>query len=293
MERMIPMSSYKKVSRILTLVLLANLFIAIMKLVVGYLVKSESISADGLHSLTDSTSNIIGLIGIRIASKPADTKHPYGYKKYESLSGLFIGVMLIFVTVKIVWGAIQWFFNPYQPNITIVSLIVMIITLIINITISSIEYKKAKEYNSAILLSDSMNTRSDILVSSSVLITIIAIKLGISPIIDPISSLIVAAVIVYASIEIFKSTTDVLVDRRVLNPERIKEIVLAFPEVKFVDKIRSRGRKDEIFIDLHIKIDPDMHIMESHRLNHEIEEKLKNEFDTNISLIAHLEPSDK
>lgn len=287
------MSSYKKVSRILTLVFFANLFIAIMKLVVGYFVKSESISADGLHSLTDTTSNIIGLVGIRIASKPADFNHPYGHKKYESLSGLFIAVMLIIVTIKIVWGAIHWFFHPYQPNITIISLIVMIITLIINITISSIEYKKAKQYNSDILLSDSMNTRSDILVSSSVLITIIAIKLGIPPIIDPISSLVVAAVIVYASIEIFKSTTGVLVDKRVLKPDKIKEVVLSFPEVRYVDKIRSRGRRDEIFIDLHIKIDPNMNIQESHHLNHEIEEKLNKEFDVNISLIAHIEPSDR
>jgi len=291
-ERVFSMSTYKKVSRILILVLVANLSIAIMKLTVGYLTKSESISADGLHSLTDTTSNIIGLIGIRIASRPVDENHPYGHKKYESLSGLLIGIMLLIVTIKIVWGAIEWFINPYTPNITILSLVIMLITLVINITVSTFEYRKAKQYNSDILLSDSINTRSDILVSSSVLLTIIAIRFGAPPIIDPISSLIVAAVIVYASIEIFKSTTGVLVDKLVIAPEKIKEVVLSFPQVKHVDKIRSRGRKDDIFIDLHIKIDPNMNINESHRLNHEIEDKLSQIFNTNIHLIAHLEPSD-
>ncbi len=287
------MSVYKSIKKVLILVLLSNLSIAVMKLAVGYIVKSEGISADGLHSLTDTITNVIGLIGIKFASKPPDESHPYGHKKYESLSGLLIGIMLIIVTIKIISGAIQWFISPYQPNITIPSLIVMVITLIINITISTFEYQKAKAYNSDILLSDSMNTRSDILVSSSVLITIIAIRLGAPAVIDPISSLVVAVVIIYASVKIFKSTTGVLVDKKVLSPDKIKEIVMSFREVMYVEKIRSRGRKDEIYIDLHLIMNPNMTIQESHDLNHKVERKLQEEFQTNIQLISHFEPSDE
>ncbi len=286
------MNTYQKISRILSIVFLSNLFIGTMKLTVGYIIKSASISADGFQSLTDCASNIIGLIGIKIASKPADLNHPYGHKKFETLSGLFIAVMLVVVTVKIISGAIAWFFNPYHPHITNSSLVIMGFTLCVNIIVSTIEYRKAKKYNSDILLSDSMNTRSDIFVSLSVIVTIVAIKLGVPPIIDPISSLIVAAVIIYASIQIFKSTTGVLVDQFVISSDEIKKIVMSFPDVKYVDKIRSRGRKDDIFVDLHIKIDPSMTIEAAHRLNHEIEKKLKQDLNSSIQLIAHLEPSE-
>ncbi|MGN1033937.1 MAG: cation diffusion facilitator family transporter, partial [Intestinibacter sp.] len=91
------MNDYKKVKNILVAILIANLLVALLKIIIGNYIKSYSVSADGLHSLSDTASNIVGIIGILIASKPCDKEHPYGHKKFEVISSLFIGVMLLFI----------------------------------------------------------------------------------------------------------------------------------------------------------------------------------------------------
>ena len=145
------------------IILLANIFIAVLKIITGSIIKSASLTADGFHSLSDASSNIVGLIGIHFASKPKDEDHPYGHNKFETLAGLFISVMLFFAGGKVILGAIERFQNPIALEISIESLIVLIFTLIVNIVVSITEYRKGKELNSPILISDSMHTRSDIL----------------------------------------------------------------------------------------------------------------------------------
>jgi cation diffusion facilitator family transporter len=98
---------YKKVRQVLWLILFANLAVAVLKIVVGTFVHSASMTADGFHSLTDGSSNIVGIIGIRLASKPVDEDHPYGHRKFETLAGLFIAGMLFFIGGKIIVEAIN------------------------------------------------------------------------------------------------------------------------------------------------------------------------------------------
>src|SRR5690606_22934806 len=126
------------------------------------LIKSASMTADGFHSLSDGSSNIVGLIGIHFASKPEDESHPYGHNKFETLAALFISFMLFLASGKIILGAFERINNPIIPEVTIESLLVLIFTLIVNIVVSLVEYRKGKELNSQILISDSMHTRSDI-----------------------------------------------------------------------------------------------------------------------------------
>ena len=206
-------NTYKKVSFVLWVILFANFTVALLKIIIGSIIHSASMTADGFHSLTDGSSNIVGLIGIRLASKPVDKDHPYGHRKFEPLTGLFIAGMLFLIGGKIVINAIGSFRNPVVPNITIESLIVLIITLGINIFVSLYEYKVGKKLGSQILISDSMHTRSDIYVSIGVLATLVGVKLGLPPIIDPIASLVVAGFIFYAAYEIFKDNSDVLLDK--------------------------------------------------------------------------------
>lgn len=284
------MDRYKKISKVLWIILIANLFVATLKIVVGQLIGSVSLVADGYHSLTDGTSNVVGLIGVKFASKPADSDHPYGHKKFETLCGMFIGFMLIFLAGRIIYGTINWFINPQTPTVTTYSLIALIITLIINIFVATYEYRKGKKLNSDILVSDSIHTKSDIFVSIGVLFTLLCIKLGLPNIIDPIASIVVSFFIIHASIEIFKSTINVLVDKNIIEPEKIKQVILKFEDIKDVHEIRTRGRNDDIYVDLHILIDPQMNILDSHDLIHSVEEKLREEINSNIQLIAHIEP---
>lgn len=286
-------SNYKRVQKILFIILLANLMVAALKIIVGSIIKSASMTADGFHSLSDGSSNVVGLIGVYFASKPEDEDHPYGHNKYETLASLLISIMLFLVAGKIILGAIERFKEPVIPEITLESLMVLIFTLVVNIVVSIIEYRKGKELNSQILISDSMHTRSDIFISLGVLATLIGVRLGISPIIDPITSLIVAGFIIHAGYEIYKVNSFVLLDGVAIDSEEIKKIVMSFEEVKDAHKIRSRGTTNNLNIDLHIEVNPKLDVEETHKLVHDIEDAIRARFNKNLQVIAHVEPHEE
>lgn len=283
-------NNFKKVQQILYIILLANLLVAALKILIGSISKSASMTADGFHSLSDGSSNIVGLIGIYFASKPEDKEHPYGHNKYETLAGLFISLMLFFAGGKLILGGIQRFKEPIIPEITIGSLVVLIFTLIVNIVVSVTEYRKGKELKSKILISDSMHTRSDIYISLGVLATLIGIKLGLPIFVDPIASLVVAGFIIHAGYDIFKENSNVLLDGVAIDSEEIRDVVMSFEDVKDAHKIRSRSNINDINIDLHILVDSKLDVEESHKLVHEIEDAIKAKFNKNLQLIAHVEP---
>ncbi|MGL5751436.1 MAG: cation diffusion facilitator family transporter [Paraclostridium sp.] len=282
--------NYKKVKQVLWIILFANLGVALLKIVVGSIINSASMTADGFHSLSDGSSNIVGLIGITLASKPIDKEHPYGHKKFEVIAGLFIGGMLLFLGGKIIIESFYRLKNPVILDISIGSLIALIITLIINIFVCTYEYRAGKKLNSYILVSDSIHTRSDIFVSIGVLITLLGVKLGLPTIIDPIASLVVAGFILHASYEIFKSTIDILVDTAVIDEELIKEIIRNFEEVKDVHNIRSRGSENDAHLDMHVMVEPHITVEKAHKLAHDIEEIVKEKINKNIQVIIHIEP---
>ncbi|WP_270942745.1 cation diffusion facilitator family transporter [Romboutsia lituseburensis] len=283
-------NNFRKIKQVLWIILFANFFVAILKILVGTTIKSASMTADGFHSLSDGASNIVGIVGIGIASKPKDKEHPYGHTKYEVIASMFIGGMLLIIAGKIILTSISRFSNPIHPTITTESLIALIITLCINIFVTTYENKIGKKLNSYILISDSMHTRSDIFVSIGVLCTLIGVKLGLPSIIDPIASLIVSGFIIYSAYEIFKSSTAVLVDQAIIDENEIENIVKTFEEVKGVHKIRNRGCGNDIHIDMHLLIDPYISIEHSHYLTHEIEDRIKNTLNKNVQVIVHLEP---
>ena len=285
-----PDSTLQKIKWVLWVILFANLAVAVVKIVVGQLIQSASLTADGFHSLTDGISNVVGLIGIQFASQPIDEKHPYGHRKYEFLTGLFIGFMLLIIAALVLYEAVNKFLQPVAPDITVVSLVALIATLIINIFVCIYEYRKGLQLGSAILISDSLHTRSDVFVSISVLFTLLGIKFGLPPIIDPIASLVVAAFIIRAAIEIIQSTSEVLVDKAVADSDTIRNIALAFPEVHGVHDIRSRGTEQELYIDMHVLIDPNMEIQDSHKLCHEVEQKICQELQVKARVMIHMEP---
>lgn len=282
--------SFKKVKRVLFIILFANLTVAVLKIVIGTIIKSSSMTADGFHSLSDGSSNIVGLIGIHFASKPVDEDHPYGHGKFEMLAGLFIAAMLFIIGIKVILNTVDRIINPIIPEISIESLIILIVTLCINVFISSYEYTKGKELNSQILISDSMHTRSDIYVSIGVLITLVCIKLGLPPVIDSFASFVVAGFILHAAYEIYVDNSGILLDKAVIDTNEIQTIVLSFKQVKDTHNIRSRGYGNVLHIDMHIMTEPEMSVEKSHELIHNIEERIRLEISNNAQVIAHLEP---
>mgnify|MGYP000918741060 CR=1 FL=1 len=284
---------FHRVKRVLWIILFANFAVALVKILVGTMIKSAGMTADGYHSLTDGSSNIVGLIGIRLASKPTDADHPYGHWKFETLAGLFISTMLFLLGGKIIIEAIGKFIRPVTPGITPESLIALSATLVVNIFVSMLEYRKGKMLNSPILISDSLHTRSDVFVSIGVLTGLGAIKLGLPPVIDPAVSLIVSGFILHAAFEIFRSNSDILVDKAVIDTDRIKSIAMSFDQIKDIHDIRSRGDENSLFIDMHIMTDPNLNIEESHELIHSLEDKIRRDINENAQITAHLEPYEK
>src|SRR5690554_170264 len=283
-------SKAAEVKRILWLILLANVLVASVKIVLGQVIKSSSMTADGFHSLTDGSANLVGLIAVFIAAKPVDENHPYGHKKFETLAGLLISVFLFFLGGNILFHAVRGFNNPVVPEITGASLLILLITLGINTIISVYELKAGERLGSNILIADSYHTRSDIYISLGVLITLAGIKLGLPAVIDSVVSLVVVVFIFHAAGEILLPTCGVLADQAVFDRSVIAKMVSEFAEVKDVHEIRSRGREDDRYIDLHIELDPAMSVEESHYLIHKIEYEIRTQIGVAVQVLIHVEP---
>ncbi len=283
-------SDYKEVKKVLWGVLVLNILVSVLKILMGVLIKSASMTADGLHSMSDASSNIVGIVGVSIASKPKDEKHPYGHKKFEIIASMFIGFILFLLSINIVIEGIDSYRNSITPNVTIESIIILFVTLIINILVSTYENKMGKKLNSHILISDSIHTKSDVFVSIGVLLTLISMKLGIPPIVDIIVSFIISGLIFYSAYEIFRDSIGILVDTALIDDDDIKKIVDEFSEIKGVHNIRSRGSKNDMHIDMHILLDPKVTIEHAHDLSHSIERSIRQKINKNAQVILHIEP---
>lgn len=273
------------------MLLAANLFVAISKILVGFVINSSSVMADGFHSISDSASNIVGIIGITLASKPKDTEHPYGHKKFETISSITIGIMLLILGFNVIKTSITKLFEPAVLNITIKSLAIILITLVINIFVAIYENKQGNNLNSRLLIADSLHTKSDIFVSIGVLVALITVKLGLPPIIDTMASFIVSFFILHASYEIIMDNISSLTDKIMVDENVITDILKEFKAIEDVHNIRSRGYNDYIFLDMHIKVDSNLNVDEAHTLVHEIESTLNTKLNKKIDLIIHVEPN--
>jgi len=293
MEEIQVQEHYRKIRRVLVLVLILNWVVATAKIIYGLLTRCSSMTADGFHSLSDGASNIIGLVGIHLSCQPTDREHPYGHRKYETFFSLGIAFLLFVVALGLLHQSMERFRNPVTPVIDIKSFIIMVTTMTINFWVMHYEHKKGKALKSDILISDAMHTKADIFTSLSVIIALVVIKLGY-PILDPITTIIISLFIAHAGYDIVKESSAVLCDTAViLNVKRIEGIVLRVKGVKACHKIRTRGRPDDIHIDLHVQVNPEMHIDNAHKVSYAIEEAIKKAIPEVTDVIVHMEPKEK
>ena len=280
---------YHEVQRVLCGVLALNVFVALAKLSYGLLSHSLSMQADGFHSLFDGVSNMIGIAGLWLAAKPPDASHPYGHKKFEMLATAGIGLMLVGTSLYLLWQTSQAFMNRVPPQVTGISFGVMIVTMTINFGVTKWERKKGKELKSDILIADSYHTASDLFTSLTVLVGLLAVRLGY-PILDPIVAILVVLVIAWTALKVFKEVIRSLVDGTQLNPEAVRSIVLATPGVLDCHAIRTRGLANHVFVDLSIHVEPHLTIEAAHQLAHQVEDSLRSQFSSVEDVIIHFEP---
>ena len=159
---------YSAVSRVLLRVLALNLIVALAKIALGAASGAVSVLSDGFHSLTDGASNIVALVGVRVASQPPDADHPYGHRKFESMASVAIVLFLLLVIVQVLWTAIERLRFPAEPSIDTLTFGVMIATLAINLGVVVYERREAQRLSSEVLLADAHHTQSDLLTSLTV-----------------------------------------------------------------------------------------------------------------------------
>jgi cation diffusion facilitator family transporter len=255
----------------------------------GYATGTVSMVSDGFHSLTDSASNVMGLVGLRAARKPPDEDHPYGHRKYETLAAAGIFVFLLFVVVEVVRAAFDRLAGVGAPEVSALSFVVMIVTLVINVMVVRYESACGRALNSELLLADATHTRSDVFTSITVLIALAGTKLGY-PLVDPIAGLVIAIFIARTGLEIARDTSGILADRVVMAEDDIRSVVMSVPEVVGCHRIRTRGSADYTFLDLHVWVPPDMPLVEAHRISHVVKDRLMHKYPQIADAIIHIEP---
>lgn len=286
------MAYYDTVRRTLIMIFALNLSVAILKGGYGLLTNSLSMSADGLHSLLDSSSNIIGLVGISLASRPPDREHPYGHSKFENFASVGIAVLLFYSCFHLIFEALDRFQHPSLPQVTPLSFAIMAVTLIINIAVSSYENTLGKKLKSSILVADSLHTRSDILASIGVILGLVAANNGY-PLADPAIALFICVLIALTGLHIIRDSSRVLLDRAAIDERVIADLAGSIAGVGSCHNIRTRGPAGEVYVDLHIGVDPSLSIDEAHKVGKEVELTIKSRIKGVSDVVVHLEPWDE
>jgi cation diffusion facilitator family transporter len=259
------------------------------KLVLGYATGAVSVISDGFHSLTDSASNIIGLIGLRIARKPPDADHPYGHRKFETLAAAAIFVFLLMVVIQVVQTSIGRIRTGAVPDVTPISFAVMLVTLTINILVVRYEARAGHRLQSELLIADAAHTRSDVWTSCAVLLSLVAVRAGY-PIFDAGGAIVVAVFIARTGYQIGMTTSGILADRVVIDEEEIRRVVMSVADTLGCHHIRTRGTYDYTFLDLHVWFAAEMPLHEAHRLSHVVKDRLMETFPQIADAIIHIEP---
>lgn len=281
------------IRKVLLTVLAFNLAVALAKLTWGYLSGSLAMVADGWHSMFDGVSNLVGLVGIAVASRPADRNHPYGHAKYETWASVAIGAMLALAAWHIATTAIERLWSAgAPPEVSKFSFVVMLVTLTINIIVTLYERRAARRLMSDLLQADSSHTASDVFVSIGVICGLVAVALGY-PIADPIIALVVAAIIAKTAFAIVRQATDTLSDVARIDESEIAAIVASVDGVLGSHHIRTRGVASAIHVDLHVQVDAQMTVMTGHAVAEDVERKICSAFSNVADVIVHLEPMDE
>ncbi|MCC6272275.1 MAG: cation transporter [Deltaproteobacteria bacterium] len=280
----------REVKRVLWITLLLNLLVCGLKLGYGYATHTLSMVADGYHSLLDSSSNIVGLVALFFASKPADRGHPYGHRKVEALGAMFISAMLFWACYEIASSAWARLHDHQNPEVTVYSFLIMVGTMAVNAWVSRYEHRRGHELHSQLLTADSAHTQSDVLASLAVLVALIGIKFKI-PYVDIGAAGLIAVFVGYSGYKIVLESLNTLLDSAQLDPRAVAQIVMQVPGIEKCHSIRSRGNATAIYMDLNIHVDPQLSTQEAHRLTHRVIAKIKEEIPEVLDVVVHTEPS--
>ena len=281
---------YAEMRRVLWIILFLNLGVAAAKIWYGTITATVSVRADGIASLFDSLSNLVGIVGLSMAARPADLEHPYGHQKFETYASAAIGLMLLVAAYNVGSDAIAGLLGKAkEPQVDAGSFAVMLGTLCVNVFVALYERRRGRELRSEILAADALHTFSDVLVSISVIVGLVFIRLGFT-VADAIASLVVTVMILRSALEVFRQASSTLSDEARIPVAEVKAVVDAVPGADDCHKVRTRGTEGEVYMDLHILVDPEMSIRAAHAVADEVERAVCRQFPQVVDIVVHVEP---
>ena len=277
------------VRRVLIMTLAAHVLISAAKLITGYHGDIVSLQADGLHSLFDALSNVIGLFALGIALRPPDPEHPYGHRKVEVVASLAIGVMLLLALLEIGRGILAAAMGDQPPRVGAVALTVQTIAILASLGISIFERRRARRYQSQLLAADSQHTLSDALSGVAVIVGMILVTVGV-PAGDILAAMVVMVFIGVASYRVMKTAMDVMVDAALLDATEVCALADTMDPIKSCHYVRSRGMRGSVHLDLHITMDPSTDLAQAGKIMLEFKAKLRERFPEIVDIIIQVEP---
>ena len=275
----------------LWITLLLNVAVCAIKAAVGFATGSLAVLADALHSLTDGTNNILGLVVSKWAASPPDREHPYGHQKFEALGALGIAAFLGIACFEVVQAAFERLLAdaPRTVAMDVPSLGLLVLVLAVNVFVALYERRAGERLNSPLLLADAHHTFGDIWITLGVLAGAAGLLLFHWQWIDIALAVPVAAAVLWSGWKVLRGNLPWLVDAIAIAPESIQQLAMSVPGVVNCHEVTSRGLIGrQVFVEMHL-VTSAKDVETSHRITEEIERKLEERFGP-VHATIHVEP---
>jgi cation diffusion facilitator family transporter len=271
---------------------IANCFLTVLNISVGFMSGSSALISEGAHTLTDIITTIVAYAGFHYSQKPADLEHPIGYGRVEALSGLFIVLFLAVISWEIFEKAVkQILFNQALTVPDVYVALMAFVGIFVNYIVSSYIIRMGKQINSPAIVADGQHQRTDIFSSVAVLIGVIVSNMGY-PILDPIVAIFIGFLILRLAIKLFIINFNYLVGKVPSKEfiDEIKDIANSVPNAQNAHEVKVDYMGNYAIVALHIQVDGDLPTSESHKIAHEVQDKLREEKSEIRYVIVHTCP---
>lgn len=270
--------------------IISNLFLCIMKILIGVFSGSIAIIADGINNMADASSSIITLVGFRLASKPEDEDHPYGHARIEYLTGLFVSILIIVLGVQLFKTSLEKIFDPDTLEFSYITIITLVIAIAVKLWQSLFNISIGKKINSLTLIATGADSRNDVIATSAVLVSVLVVKFtGLQ--IDGYMGCLVALFIIWSGIQLVRDTISPLLGEAPDDDlvKAITETVKKEPGILGIhDLMVHNYGPGKIFASIHVEVDADGDLMKSHDMIDNIERIVKESL--RIEFVIHMDP---
>jgi len=273
----------------------SNVFLIIIKIIAGLLSGSVSILSEAIHSLMDLIASVIAFFSVKISSRPPDKEHPYDHGKFENISGVIEGILILIAAGWIIYEAIHKFLHHEEIEYLYLGIIVMSVSAMVNFYISRRLYKVANETDSIALEADALHLKTDVYTSLGVAAGLGLIYFTNLHFLDPIIATAVALLIVYEAIILIRNAYRPLLDTSLPEEDMntINRILMKYSgDCTDFHQIRTRKSGSHKYLDFHLVVPEKMTVKESHDLCDTIEDEIKLNID-NMDINIHVEPCSK